>query len=121
MRRSRLVLLLVVLALIAVAVPLARPAWNWINLKEHDTYLGGAHGRGVYSAWRFGKDAGKYHGSYTVYHKDSTRVKISGSFVNGEKDGIWSFWDEEGNMMRQERYVVGKLIGTVASPPWWKR
>ena len=35
-----------------------------------------------------------------------------GLYKNGEKDGLWTTWDEMGLVALQERYEAGKLVAS---------
>ena len=50
------------------------------------------------------------HGKHSWYH--TTRfLKSSGTYINGNKNGIWLEYDDEGHMIDSSQYVDGRLKG----------
>ena len=37
--------------------------------------------------------------------------KLTGSFKNGKMNGSWTFWNEDGNIDREEAYLLGEKNG----------
>jgi antitoxin component YwqK of YwqJK toxin-antitoxin module len=37
-------------------------------------------------------------------------MKEEGHGENDEKDGVWTFWDKEGNVTKTETYKDGELV-----------
>ncbi|QZT38543.1 hypothetical protein K5X82_06525 [Halosquirtibacter xylanolyticus] len=49
-------------------------------------------------------------GPYKDYYYDTGRLKISGSLFRGKRDGIWSYYAKDGELLFRERYSNGILI-----------
>ena len=49
------------------------------------------------------KDSPKY------YHENGT-LKTEGNVKNGEAEGLWQFYDENGKLIKKETYKNGELI-----------
>ncbi|MCW3787903.1 toxin-antitoxin system YwqK family antitoxin [Plebeiibacterium sediminum] len=69
-----------------------------------------------YAFNRIRKNQGAYsgkllNGTYKKYKKDYLLIE-SGYFKMGVKDGAWSTWNSEGNMILESRYVNGLKDGT---------
>ena len=51
---------------------------------------------------------------YSNYYNGE--IKVSGAYVSGIKDGLWTEWYNNGKKMKQERYENGKRNGGWS---WW--
>jgi antitoxin component YwqK of YwqJK toxin-antitoxin module len=49
------------------------------------------------------------HGAWTTYHPNG-QVESQGNYHLGQKDGVWSCFDQAGHPVRTERYADGRLI-----------
>lgn len=58
--------------------------------------------------------AGKSHGSYTEFR--GAKPSLTGQFVDDRRDGTWTSYDSEGNVMLTATYKDGVLQG-----PWRQR
>lgn len=82
-----------------------------------DKYPGGAiRAEGYARRAGFGEYAKTGH--WVTYHPGAapgqTGPKESeGTYVDGEKDGEWRYWDERGELIRVETYRRGSLAATV--------
>ena len=56
---------------------------------------------------------GKKDGSWTYWHEVFGRdiVESRGNYKNGEPDGLWETFDEDGNLTKTEEYKNGELDG----------
>jgi len=45
-------------------------------------------------------------GEYKEYF-ESGKLKIEGSYVNGEKDGKWTEFDENGGILKTSKFIKG--------------
>jgi antitoxin component YwqK of YwqJK toxin-antitoxin module len=57
-------------------------------------------------------DNGLVAGSFTEFHENG-KISESGFYGNGlKKDGVWTYFDEQGKLTKTETYENGKLINT---------
>lgn len=63
---------------------------------------------GVQSKMKFNTDGTAYN---TMYHESSGYVMAKGKYVNQQKDSLWLYYDNQGNLKSQESYKNGKLEG----------
>ncbi|HIP35388.1 MAG TPA: hypothetical protein EYG85_00870 [Crocinitomix sp.] len=47
----------------------------------------------------------------TLYHESSGRIMAKGKYVNQQKDSLWLYFDNKGQLKSQEWYKNGKLNG----------
>ena len=45
-----------------------------------------------------------------VYHEIGGRKQMEGTMKNGKNEGLWTWWDEDGNITKTERYKDGELV-----------
>ena len=50
----------------------------------------------------------KRHGTFTAWHSDIK--KVEGEYINGVKEGVWSYWDKNGNLSKKITFKTGKEI-----------
>jgi hypothetical protein len=74
----------------------------------------GKKGRQVWSE----KENGEFHGFYTVYWENGT-MQQQGIIVDGNKEGIWTYWNPSGNIEKQMRYWCDREIELKLESPWW--
>ena len=48
------------------------------------------------------------HGLFTAWHGEVKAVE--GNYVNGQEEGLWQFWDEQGNKYKEITYKNGTEI-----------
>ena len=48
------------------------------------------------------------------YDKQRIKIKSHKVFINGKRNGKWTFWNENGNIVRTGSYAVGKRDGSYA-------
>ncbi len=132
-RRGKVVALLVALALVAVAVPLAEPVWRWVTTKRtaSSQILPGGHlGHGESSLP--GGHLTRGYADVNRWGRESRLEETSWYVENGRKafEQEWSDgevlrrtdWDIEGKAFQQYRLFDDS--GNEAyqfrhSPPWW--
>jgi antitoxin component YwqK of YwqJK toxin-antitoxin module len=51
----------------------------------------------------------KKHGPYFYYYENG-KIKIHGNYKNDKKDGDWKFYDEQGKLIKTEKYLNGELV-----------
>jgi antitoxin component YwqK of YwqJK toxin-antitoxin module len=57
-------------------------------------------------------DNGLVAGNFTEFHENG-KISESGFYGNGlKKDGVWTYFDEQGKLTKTETYENGKLINT---------
>jgi len=52
-------------------------------------------------------ESGKRHGPYLSWF-DNGQVEMSGSYNEGNKDGIWNYWLKDGSIKEQKVYSLKK-------------
>ncbi len=50
-----------------------------------------------------------FTGKYVTYYENGQK-KSEGNFKEGKYDGLWTLWDENGNITKKETYSNGELI-----------
>lgn len=61
--------------------------------------------------------AGRPHGRQVQYHADTDKVAVEGSFVDGQLDGVWTFYGQDGQVQSRQFYLNGELLGLDQPPP----
>lgn len=51
---------------------------------------------------------GKIHGEYIAFHEDGKKA-VTGQYILGMKNGLWQYFDENGNLIKEESYKRNKL------------
>jgi hypothetical protein len=51
-----------------------------------------------------------YVGGWTTWHPGGKQMYSKGFFFRGKKKGDWSYWDEDGALIRTEEWKDGKLV-----------
>ena len=64
------------------------------------------------------KENGEYHGLYTVYWANDF-IEQQGIIIDGNKEGIWTYWDESGKIKSQVRYSCDREMELKTKSPWW--
>ena len=117
MKRRSVVAVGTLIAAIVAALLARERLWdNWLNLRRGEGRLEyfnyetdqPDHFQTDEHLVRFGKDAGKKHGPYRV--RNGSTVEFVGRYHYGEKDGIWTFYLEDGRVLKQERWARGKYV-----------
>jgi len=52
---------------------------------------------------------GLKHGNYFEYHP-SGELKVKGKYKNDQKDGTWKYYNEDGDLVKRERWKKGELV-----------
>lgn len=55
------------------------------------------------------ENTGDKSGLWTEYYLNGNK-KCMGNFKNGNRHGVWKFWDEEKNLLKKEKYKNGHLV-----------
>ncbi len=53
-----------------------------------------------------------YVGGWTTWYPDGKQMYSKGFFFRGKKKGTWSYWKEDGTLIRTEEWKDGELINT---------
>ena len=64
------------------------------------------------------KENGEFHGLYTVYWKNGV-IYQQGIIIDGNKEGVWTYWDKSGNIKNQMRYWCDREMELKSESPWW--
>jgi antitoxin component YwqK of YwqJK toxin-antitoxin module len=64
------------------------------------------------------KEDGVFHGKYTVYWEDKSCIVTQGIIVDGNKEGIWTYWEKNGKIKEQIRYECDREIEKKSESPW---
>lgn len=63
------------------------------------------------------KENGEFHGFYAVYWENGT-MEQRGIMVDGNKEGVWTYWDKNGKIERQVRYWCDREVEIKSEGPW---
>ena len=53
-----------------------------------------------------------YVGGWTTWHPNREQIYSKGFYFRGQKKGSWSYWNEQGQLIKTEEWKDGKLIET---------
>jgi len=53
---------------------------------------------------------GKKNGNWTFWHENGQK-ESEGNYINGKKNGNWTYWNEKGQIYREKNYKDGKKDG----------
>ena len=120
-RRARFIAVFIALAVVALCVSLwvnEGPLWRMVMLETVDyTTPGKFVVRGTVKRW--GKYKGNTHGCQVIWHWNGLKAR-QGETLNGLGDGVVTYWSQDGRIVKQERYVIGRgLVETKKETPWW--
>lgn len=74
------------------------------------------HPNGKLRATFAAKLDGKSHGPFEAWSSQGAK-QVAGSFLDGEKNGVWTYWDANGKELGQETWDKGKLkTPSIAKP-----
>ncbi|MEL7148970.1 MAG: hypothetical protein AAFO69_21530, partial [Bacteroidota bacterium] len=59
--------------------------------------------------YEVGVKDGMKHGNYFEYY-ETGELKVKGKYKNDQQDGVWKYYDIEGNLLKRERYRKGELV-----------
>ncbi|MBF0576863.1 toxin-antitoxin system YwqK family antitoxin [Dysgonomonas sp. GY617] len=85
---------------------------NYVNGKQigkQITYFTSSNG-GNYIETYNNNDKGQKDGEYAEIFRDNKNVKSRGKYINGQKDGKWTYGYINGTIYKEETYSSGKLI-----------
>ena len=61
----------------------------------------------------------KSDGDIIIHYNDPTLIWLKGQARDNRADGLWTWWDVQGQVKKQLRYRNGERIEEKTSPPWW--
>ena len=61
---------------------------------------------------------GVLHGLYTVFWDAGDIPCMQGEYNDGVQEGIWTYWDRNGDVERQVLFANDEEIDSRTSPPW---
>lgn len=73
--------------------------------------------RGFRQTWSE-KENGDFHGLYIVYWENGT-LEQRGIMMDGNKEGVWTYWSKSGKIEKQIRYWCDREIEIKSEGPWW--
>ena len=113
-----MILVAVVLALVAVSVPLASPVWYWVMTKETSILetMDGHEVRGMRAASRW--DA-KGPGRVVSYYTENGFKAFEGEWRRGKAFLTLTMWNFDGTVRLQQRDPDEAPRFAKQSPPWW--
>ncbi len=50
-----------------------------------------------------------YTGKHVIYYENGKK-KVEGNAKEEKEDGLWTYWDENGNVTKTETYSNGELV-----------
>ena len=119
MKQSRLLGVAILLAVTALPTALwveEGPLWRMVMLETTEfTSPGKVAERRTVKRW--GKHKGRAHGRRVLSHWNGFKAQQT-ELVNGSVDGVVTFWSQDGRVVKQERYVIGRFVETTKGPPW---
>jgi hypothetical protein len=74
-------------------------AYHWYKAKEIHISYGACEGKPL-------------DGLYKSFYK-TNKIRSKGQYEKGIKEGKWTYWDSEGNILKTEEYHLGVLHGKV--------
>ena len=111
-RRAWVIVGLLAVALVAVAVPLAKPVWWWVALGRFEVSRPGTRGFEVRNRW-----TGTLHRAASWYEDNG--FKYSVTFLDGSEFCVTN-WNHDGSVDSQMRNRFGKIQTRFnTAPPWW--
>ena len=145
MKRSRLVLVVILVAMGVLCVSLwlnEGPLWRMVMLRTVE--CDNSTGRMRYTVRRFTAPVsiripdeyslspphswvvsarshpspGTAQGEFNWWWPSGS-LRQRGNYDEGEPNGTWTEWYESGEVKVQHRYRKGELVTRQASPPWW--
>ena len=55
---------------------------------------------------------GKIHGDFESYYENGT-MSIKGQLIEGQYDGEWDYWDEDGSLNKELTYDMGEVTDSI--------
>jgi antitoxin component YwqK of YwqJK toxin-antitoxin module len=56
---------------------------------------------------------GRIHGDFESYYKNGN-MSIQGQLIQGQYDGEWTYWDEDGQINKELTYDMGTVIDSTS-------
>ena len=61
---------------------------------------------GFRQVWTVRPD-GVFHGVYTVYWESGATICMRGEYINGNQEGVWTYWDRQGKLKARRHPING--------------
>ena len=55
---------------------------------------------------------GKIHGDFESYYQNG-KMSIQGQLIEGQYDGEWDYWDEDGSLNKELTYDMGEVTDSI--------
>ena len=117
-RRAQILLGVIGVGVVAVAIVVAPMLWEWASLKWIEEHYKDGSLRLRRQVLRWGRHAGKGNGKWIEFYPNGLK-KEEAAHWHGYSHGVFTSWNEAGNVIKQIRYAKGKRLETRTSPPWW--
>ncbi|MCI0650766.1 MAG: hypothetical protein L0Z55_02660 [Planctomycetes bacterium] len=128
-KRKNLIVLLVAGGIVAGLLGAAYPILRYFSLMEVVVDSGPDASRSVFTVWRRTQPPVR-HGEFRSYWPQSPLLYSRGQYSDGQLDGVWTYWDEDGRVAKQCRYAPLRTpppsmtlpppLETKREPPWWE-
>lgn len=87
--------------------------------QERNTVRKEMSGKGGFLQVWSEKEDGVFHGKYTVYWENGVAIAFQGIIIDGNKEGIWTYWEKDGKIKKQICYECDRDIEEKLERPWW--
>ena len=123
-RRGKVVALLVALALVAVAVPLAGPVWEWVTTKSVCWYTRDELGHPIRTPLKVDRFSGLFRTSDRGVSWSTENGFKATEAVNAADGTRLTRWNLDGTVRKQRLFPRDDETETPSkhyktSPPWW--
>ena len=125
MKRPRLLLAIILVAITVLCVSLwvgEGPLWRMVMTKRVELFGADGSLQGMATVKRYAepprheipingpvlRDAVP-HGDVALWHSNGL-IRLHGKYQHGKRNGIWTFWTEQGDVRCQLRYDDGEWI-----------
>ena len=75
--------------------------------------------KGIRRVW-FDNENGLHHGVSTTYWEDGRIIREQGIRINGNAEGVWTFWDKTGKIEKQLLCMHDREMEWKTEGPWWE-
>jgi len=75
--------------------------------------------KGIRRVW-FENENGLPHGLSTTYWEDSKTIQYQGIRIDGDAEGVWTFWDKSGKIEKQLLCMHDREMEWKTEGPWWE-
>ena len=95
---------------------------GWDRFSTYESMQGVGRGeREAKITWRknkWGAHRNEPHGPFVEWWWLGGPKSVEGRFHHGTEDGVWTYWDDMGDVVRQEKWRRGEALEERTSPPW---